>query len=215
MHSDKLHILFYLCLLSFSLSFLSPPPLSHRFPITILSPSLSSSLHSHIPPPLPSPPLSPVFASSHFTCWCLSFCFRVFSQVDWPLNIIITDSCMNKYNRLFSFLLQLKHMVWSLREVWFHLKRTGERVEAFDSGSSWSPPRPLRRKSWFFLLCYIIYKIFIGRNTASPLCFIYTKHISCQWDCCKIVCFSGSDTIDQWTPVYRTQTEISSSGKKY
>ncbi|KAK7891645.1 hypothetical protein WMY93_023608 [Mugilogobius chulae] len=45
-------------------------------------------------------------------------------QVDWPLNIIITDSCMSKYNRLFSFLLQLKHMVWSLRDVWFHLKRT-------------------------------------------------------------------------------------------
>lgn len=33
---------------------------------------------------------------------------------------------MNKYNRLFSFLLQLKHMVWSLSDVWFHLKRTGE-----------------------------------------------------------------------------------------
>jgi gamma-tubulin complex component 6 len=48
--------------------------------------------------------------------------------VDWPLNIIITDGCMNKYNRLFSFLLQLKHMVWSLRDVWFHLKRTGERA---------------------------------------------------------------------------------------
>lgn len=60
------------------------------------------------------------------------------SQVDWPLNIIITDSCMNKYNRLFSFLLQLKHMVWSLREVWFHLKRTGERVGAF----GWGPARP-------------------------------------------------------------------------
>lgn len=50
------------------------------------------------------------------------------SQVDWPLNIIITDGCMNKYNRLFSFLLQLKHMVWSLRDVWFHLKRTGEQA---------------------------------------------------------------------------------------
>ncbi|KAF3688593.1 Gamma-tubulin complex component 6 [Channa argus] len=51
---------------------------------------------------------------------CLELCYKV----DWPLNIIITDSCMNKYNRLFSFLLQLKHMVWSLRDVWFHLKRT-------------------------------------------------------------------------------------------
>uniref|UniRef100_A0A3Q4HPQ0 Gamma-tubulin complex component 6 n=1 Tax=Neolamprologus brichardi TaxID=32507 RepID=A0A3Q4HPQ0_NEOBR len=51
-------------------------------------------------------------------------CLEVRYKVDWPLNIIITDSCMNKYNRLFSFLLQLKHMVWSLRDVWFHLKRT-------------------------------------------------------------------------------------------
>lgn len=68
---------------------------------------------------------------SHLCTLCslgrLCLFLRVVSQVDWPLNIIITDSCMNKYNRLFSFLLQLKHMVWSLREVWFHLKRTGER----------------------------------------------------------------------------------------
>ncbi|XP_076026985.1 gamma-tubulin complex component 6 [Genypterus blacodes] len=51
-------------------------------------------------------------------------CLELRYKVDWPLNIIITDSCLNKYNRLFSFLLQLKHMVWSLRDVWFHLKRT-------------------------------------------------------------------------------------------
>ncbi|XP_019748906.1 gamma-tubulin complex component 6 isoform X1 [Hippocampus comes] len=51
-------------------------------------------------------------------------CLELRYKVAWPLNIIITDSCMNKYNRLFSFQLQLKHMVWSLRDVWFHLKRT-------------------------------------------------------------------------------------------
>ncbi|KAK3526127.1 hypothetical protein QTP70_016102 [Hemibagrus guttatus] len=51
-------------------------------------------------------------------------CLELRYKVDWPLNIIITDSCMIKYNRLFSFLLQLKHMVWSLSDVWFHLKRT-------------------------------------------------------------------------------------------
>ncbi|XP_061577068.1 gamma-tubulin complex component 6 isoform X2 [Cololabis saira] len=51
-------------------------------------------------------------------------CLELRYKVDWPMNIIITDSCTNKYNRLFSFLLQLKHMVWSLRDVWFHLKRT-------------------------------------------------------------------------------------------
>ncbi|RXM35060.1 Gamma-tubulin complex component 6 [Acipenser ruthenus] len=50
-------------------------------------------------------------------------CLELRYKVDWPLNIVITDSCMNKYNRIFSFLLQLKHMVWTLRDVWFHLKR--------------------------------------------------------------------------------------------
>ncbi|XP_072769977.1 gamma-tubulin complex component 6-like [Nerophis lumbriciformis] len=51
-------------------------------------------------------------------------CLELRYKVVWPLNIIITDSCINQYNRLFSFQLQLKHMVWSLRDVWFHLKRT-------------------------------------------------------------------------------------------
>jgi len=81
-----------------------------------LSPFTLTDSHTftHGIPPLSVLPRAPLV----FRC--------VDSQVDWPLNIIITDTCMNKYNRLFSFLLQLKHMVWSLREVWFHLKRTGE-----------------------------------------------------------------------------------------
>ncbi|XP_053572612.1 gamma-tubulin complex component 6 [Bombina bombina] len=51
-------------------------------------------------------------------------CLELKYKVDWPLNIVITESCVNKYNKIFSFLLQLKHMVWTLRDVWFHLKRT-------------------------------------------------------------------------------------------
>nr|XP_060633764.1 gamma-tubulin complex component 6 [Anolis sagrei ordinatus]XP_060633765.1 gamma-tubulin complex component 6 [Anolis sagrei ordinatus] len=51
-------------------------------------------------------------------------CLELRYKVDWPLNIVITDNCMNKYNKIFSFLLQLKHMVWTLKDVWFHLKRT-------------------------------------------------------------------------------------------
>ncbi|KAL6106441.1 tubgcp6 [Pungitius sinensis] len=92
---------------------------------SILSKALQYSLHGDIP------------LAANFT-FALRFlpetfhphapdslnCLELRYRVDWPLNIIITDSCMNKYNRLFSFLLQLKHMVWSLREVWFHLKRT-------------------------------------------------------------------------------------------
>lgn len=104
-HSPLLFFFFYPLLLtprSCFFLFLSPFTLtdSHTF--------------THGIPPLSVLPRAPLV----FRC--------VDSQVDWPLNIIITDTCMNKYNRLFSFLLQLKHMVWSLREVWFHLKRTGE-----------------------------------------------------------------------------------------
>ncbi|XP_053108080.1 gamma-tubulin complex component 6 isoform X2 [Hemicordylus capensis] len=51
-------------------------------------------------------------------------CLELWYKVDWPLNIVITENCMNKYNKIFSFLLQLKHMVWTLKDVWFHLKRT-------------------------------------------------------------------------------------------
>ncbi|XP_051889601.1 gamma-tubulin complex component 6 isoform X2 [Pristis pectinata] len=51
-------------------------------------------------------------------------CLELRYKVNWPLNIVITESCMNKYNKIFSFLLQLKHMVWTLKDVWFHLKRT-------------------------------------------------------------------------------------------
>ncbi|CAI5785319.1 gamma-tubulin complex component 6 [Podarcis lilfordi] len=51
-------------------------------------------------------------------------CLELRYKVDWPMNIVITENCMNKYNKIFSFLLQLKHMVWTLKDVWFHLKRT-------------------------------------------------------------------------------------------
>ncbi|XP_068959046.1 gamma-tubulin complex component 6 isoform X2 [Petaurus breviceps papuanus] len=51
-------------------------------------------------------------------------CLELRYKVDWPLNIVITESCLSKYNKIFSFLLQLKHMMWTLKDVCFHLKRT-------------------------------------------------------------------------------------------
>lgn len=47
-------------------------------------------------------------------------------QVDWPVNIVITESCLSRYSGIFSFLLQLKLMMWTLKDICFHLKRTGE-----------------------------------------------------------------------------------------
>ncbi|KAL0625577.1 LOW QUALITY PROTEIN: Gamma-tubulin complex component 6 [Plecturocebus cupreus] len=45
-------------------------------------------------------------------------------QVDWPLNVVITEGSLSKYSGVFSFLLQLKLMMWALKDVCFHLKRT-------------------------------------------------------------------------------------------
>lgn len=152
--------------------------------MTVLSP-LSTSLHLHLSSfshtcfSFPSNSSSHVIASFHTHLFALP---PHVSQVDWPLNIIITDSCMNKYNRLFSFLLQLKHMVWSLREVWFHLKRTGERVAAFDRSRA-QLARTSEGDQIRLMLCFTLYKIFSARDAAAvPLCFIYAKHVSHQWD---------------------------------
>uniref|UniRef100_A0A2K6FLJ6 Gamma-tubulin complex component 6 n=1 Tax=Propithecus coquereli TaxID=379532 RepID=A0A2K6FLJ6_PROCO len=51
-------------------------------------------------------------------------CLELRYKVDWPLNMVITESCLGQYSGIFSFLLQLKLMMWTLKDVCFHLKRT-------------------------------------------------------------------------------------------
>ncbi|XP_065066356.1 gamma-tubulin complex component 6-like isoform X2 [Rhopilema esculentum] len=51
-------------------------------------------------------------------------------KVPWPCNIIITENCIVKYNKIFSFLLRLKMVNWALRRVWKNLKRAGHNNKA-------------------------------------------------------------------------------------
>lgn len=37
----------------------------------------------------------------------------------------VTEGCLSRYGGIFSFLLQLKLMMWAAQDVCFHLKRTG------------------------------------------------------------------------------------------
>ena len=53
---------------------------------------------------------------------CLS-CLELKYKLDWPLNIIISDSCLKNYNQLFGFLLQIKFVISALNNVWHTLKR--------------------------------------------------------------------------------------------
>ncbi|VDI62651.1 gamma-tubulin complex component 6, partial [Mytilus galloprovincialis] len=57
--------------------------------------------------------------TAHDTLDCLELRYKVV----WPLNIVITDSLICKYSKVFSFMLQLKRIVWSLKDVWHRLKR--------------------------------------------------------------------------------------------
>ncbi|XP_069123682.1 LOW QUALITY PROTEIN: gamma-tubulin complex component 6-like [Argopecten irradians] len=57
--------------------------------------------------------------NAHDTLDCLELRYKV----SWPLNIVITDSLINKYSKVFSFMLQLKRTVWVLKDVWYRLKR--------------------------------------------------------------------------------------------
>ena len=47
-------------------------------------------------------------------------------RISWPTNIVITESSMKIYSKVFTFLLRLKRSVWSLTNVWIKLKRDGE-----------------------------------------------------------------------------------------
>ncbi|GFN97087.1 gamma-tubulin complex component [Plakobranchus ocellatus] len=50
-------------------------------------------------------------------------CLELRYTVQWPLNVILTKNCMQKYCRIFGFLLQIKRVVWTLKDVWYRLKR--------------------------------------------------------------------------------------------
>ncbi|XP_070558136.1 gamma-tubulin complex component 6-like [Ptychodera flava] len=51
-------------------------------------------------------------------------CLELRYKVDWPVNIVITESSIMKYNKVFSFILQIKRAAWILRDIYFHLKRS-------------------------------------------------------------------------------------------
>ncbi|KAK3103352.1 hypothetical protein FSP39_018661 [Pinctada imbricata] len=43
--------------------------------------------------------------------------------VKWPLNIVITEEAISSYNKVFTFMMQLKRTVWVLKDIWHRLKR--------------------------------------------------------------------------------------------
>ncbi|XP_059159855.1 gamma-tubulin complex component 6-like isoform X3 [Physella acuta] len=50
-------------------------------------------------------------------------CLELRYNVTWPLCVILSSSCMEKYYCVFDFLLQIKRVVWVLKDVWHRLKR--------------------------------------------------------------------------------------------
>ncbi|CAB3981305.1 Gamma-tubulin complex component 6 [Paramuricea clavata] len=44
-------------------------------------------------------------------------------KIQWPVNIIVTENCITKYNRIFAFMLRLKRTAWILQDIRYSLKR--------------------------------------------------------------------------------------------
>ena len=47
-------------------------------------------------------------------------------EVDWPCNIVITSSMIDKYNKVFQLLLQMKRASWALKTTFHHLRQNQE-----------------------------------------------------------------------------------------
>ncbi|CAG5116178.1 unnamed protein product, partial [Candidula unifasciata] len=50
-------------------------------------------------------------------------CLQLIYNVSWPLNVVLTSASMKKYCLVFTFLLQIKRVVWTLKDIWHRLKR--------------------------------------------------------------------------------------------
>lgn len=44
-------------------------------------------------------------------------CLSLTYQVEWPLNIIFTDKVLQKYNKIFQYLLKLRRVQWVLNDL--------------------------------------------------------------------------------------------------
>ena len=69
----------------------------------------------------------PVIDADCFSCIALLY------RVNWPLNVIISDTCVEKYIKIFHLLLSLRRLSFILSKLFFHLKKT-ERL--FDTACS-------------------------------------------------------------------------------
>ena len=85
--------------------------------------------------------------------WSLSL--RFIPQVPWPINIILNSKCMQIYNEVFSFLLQIKRAKYSLDRLSFEgaLHSFGH-ISYF----SWCTSRKLEQS------------LFSGNKTSSTIC---------------------------------------------
>lgn len=53
-------------------------------------------------------------------------CFELRYKLAWPLNIIVTERCFARYNRIFQFLLQIKLVLGAITNIWYALKQFGK-----------------------------------------------------------------------------------------
>ena len=88
-------------------------------------------------------------------------------QVSWPMNILIPPDQLTKYERIFSFMVSLKHISYLLADSWHSLKLSTQ-THQIESGQS-------HQFRQLHLIRYIIPKRNDMRTDCLPL--IYSDHL--------------------------------------
>ena len=55
-------------------------------------------------------------------------CIELKYNIDWPLNLVVSEACLKSYNQIFGFLLQIKFVIAALNNVWHVLKRYSKKT---------------------------------------------------------------------------------------
>ena len=88
-------------------------------------------------------------------------------QVTWPMNILIPPDQLTKYERIFSFMVSLKHISYLLADSWHSLKLSTQTHQIESSQS--------HQFRQLHLIRYIIPKTNYIRTDCLPL--IYSDHL--------------------------------------
>lgn len=60
-------------------------------------------------------------------------CLSLHYKPSWPVNVIVTETSLAKYNEIFHFQMRIRHALWALTDIFYNLKRNVRRQKVIYS----------------------------------------------------------------------------------